>query len=71
MSTTSCPNCQSQNTCRILYGMPFFDEKLQKELDANKVHLGGCEIAEGNPDRYCNDCGVDFNSKTLYSYPKS
>jgi len=63
MSEISCPNCNSTNTCRILYGLAEPTEKLMQDLDAGKVHLGGCIMTNHDPNRHCNDCEVDFDSK--------
>lgn len=68
MSKTICPKCNSQNTCSILYGMVGFDEKLNKDLEAGRVHLGGCEVSGEDPDRHCNDCEIDFDTKAPNIY---
>lgn len=57
-----CPHCGSTNTAPILYGFPAFSPQMVKKLDVGRLHLGGCEIWPGRPDRYCNDCEKDFNT---------
>lgn len=49
-----------------MYGEPALDEKLQAEHDAGRVHFGGCVIGglEDDPNRYCNDCEAEWNTKT-------
>ena len=39
-----------------------FKTQMVKKLDVGRLHLGGCEIWPGRPDRYCNDCEKDFNT---------
>ena len=63
MSYITCPKCNSTNTCRIVYGLMDFTLELEQKLEAGKIYLGGCEITEDDPNRHCNDCGLDFNTK--------
>ncbi len=65
-----CPFCGRTNTARILYGMPLFNDEMQKKLDSGKLRLGGCVIStaeDGNgnrvwigPERFCNNCRREF-----------
>ena len=68
MSKISCPNCNSTNTCRIMYGMPDYTPKLESDLESGKVHLGGCIMTNIDPDRHCNDCEIDFDTKAPNTY---
>lgn len=68
MPTIRCPNCESTNTCRILYGMPAYTDKLDRDLKAGGVHLGGCIISLDDPNRHCNDCEIDFDTKAPNVY---
>ena len=34
--------------------------ELQKDLDDDKVVLGGCRVFENMPNHHCNDCDTDF-----------
>ena len=68
MSKISCPNCASTNTCRIMYGMPDYTDKLEHDLETGKVHLGGCIITDLYPSRHCNDCEIDFDTKAPNIY---
>lgn len=54
-----CPKCGSQNSVRIVYGLPSYE--LFQEAEAGKVKLGGCEIILGNPEFYCTDCEHEWN----------
>jgi len=58
--TVRCPKCKSTNTGKILYGMPDYDEQLNKDLESGKVHLGGCMILGEPPIRRCNNCQNDY-----------
>lgn len=64
----ACPSCGSTNTCRIQYGMPDFTEKLERDVEAGKVHLGGCVVLGGDPNRYCNNCEIDFDTNATSIY---
>lgn len=68
MSKIPCPNCASSNTCRIMYGMPTYTDKLNDDLEAGRIHLGGCILTDNDPNRHCNDCEVDFDSKAPNIY---
>ena len=68
MTKISCPNCASFNTCRIMYGMPYYTNKLERDLETGKVHLGGCVITNLDPDRHCNKCELDFDTKAPNIY---
>lgn len=52
-----CPFCNSKNVAKIIYGMPAFSKKLEKELASGKVILGGCIVSDKAPLFHCNDCG--------------
>ncbi len=62
MSMKACPNCESTNTCQIIYGMPDYTDKLEGELEAGRLHLGGCSVTGLDPNRHCNDCEIDFDT---------
>ena len=67
MSKIICPNCNSNNTCLILYGLVNMDEELFENVEAGKVHLGGCVVSD-YANSHCNDCEVDFdkNAPNIY-----
>jgi len=37
-----CPSCKASSITTILYGYPAFSSKLESELKAGRVVLGGC-----------------------------
>lgn len=75
-----CPRCGSKNVAEILYGMPAYDDELQKKLDEGKIVLGGCCICtadingkqvEVTPSMHCNDCKKDFGKPPILISRKS
>jgi len=54
-----CSKCGSNNSIKIVYGMPSY--KLSLEAEAGKVKLGGCVISLGNPEYFCKDCSHEWN----------
>lgn len=53
-----CPKCKSENLAKILYGLPAFDDKPEKDLEEKKIVLGGCEVDDKH--WHCNNCGTEF-----------
>ena len=53
-----CPNCNSPRLAKILYGLPRFDDKLDKDIKEGRVVLGGCCISDNDPDYKCMDCNA-------------
>jgi len=49
-----CPRCKSKNIIDVVYGYPM--AKTMKEAEQGKIFLGGCEVSEDNPNKYCKDC---------------
>jgi hypothetical protein len=60
--TVACPRCGSPTVAKILYGYPAFSQKLQADLDAGRVVLGGCVVWEGRPDHACTSCRFEFRT---------
>ena len=56
-----CPKCNGKNIAEFLFGLPRFDEELEKEIKENKIVLGGCSTAWDDPKWRCNDCGHRWN----------
>ena len=55
-----CPKCGSNRIAQILYGYPFFSEKLQEDLKAGRTALGGCCITGNDPDWKCLECEAEI-----------
>jgi hypothetical protein len=56
--TDRCPRCGSPSLARILYGFPAFTRRLEEDLDAGRVVLGGCVIGEDQPTLSCGACEI-------------
>lgn len=57
-----CPSCNSPQVAAILYGMPIFSDKLERELDSGRVVLGGCCVWDGMPKWQCVDCHEEWGA---------
>ncbi|QHI70501.1 hypothetical protein [Tichowtungia aerotolerans] len=55
-----CPKCGSDRIASYLFGMPMFDEKLDRDLEAGRIVLGGCCVADDDPRWKCTDCELDI-----------
>lgn len=55
-----CPQCGSRSVARIVYGEPPADAELDAEIRAGRIVLGGCVVAEDQPEHRCLDCGKEF-----------
>jgi hypothetical protein len=55
-----CPKCGGK-VATIFYGMPNFESlQLQKDLEDDKIVLGGCCMMEGGPVWQCVGCDTQF-----------
>ena len=52
----ACPKCSSRKVASILYGLPRFDEELERSIDVGGIVLGGCCIFGEDPTWHCNTC---------------
>ncbi len=56
-----CPRCKSNRVATILWGLPAYDEEMQRKMDSGEIVLGGCCIPPFPPPDYqCLDCGLEF-----------
>jgi hypothetical protein len=53
-----CPKCGHSPVAEILWGMPASSEKLDADLEAGRVTLGGCIVSDDDPAWKCKECGV-------------
>ena len=60
--SSTCPRCGSHKIARIQYGMPAFSQRLEADLAAQRVVLGGCLVWDDQPDRSCSACGLEFGA---------
>lgn len=58
-----CPRCKSKNNVEIVYGYP--SKKALKEAEKGSIHLGGCEVTENDPNRFCKDCLKEFGERSV------
>lgn len=59
-STVKCPKCGKGSFSKLLWGMPAFTEKLQKDIESGKIRLAGCLIDEKPARYYCKFCKNKF-----------
>ena len=57
---TSCPECKDKSVAAILWGMPAFDDELEKGLEEGIIVLGGCCVSEDYAKWHCNACGHEW-----------
>jgi len=60
-----CPKCGSTRVAPILYGMPAFDEEMERQLSNEKLYLGGCCVSDWDPEYHCFACGKDVGSPPI------
>jgi hypothetical protein len=58
--TPACPRCGSSEVAWILRGEPAMSDRLQADLDAHRVILGGCLVWPDQSDHRCRACRLDF-----------
>lgn len=60
-----CPKCGSKRIAPILYGMPAFDEEMERKLNNEELFLGGCCIGDADPEYHCFQCGKDVGTPPI------
>ena len=60
--TMKCPRCGGKDTAPIMYGMPAFDDELERALADHKIVLGGCCISDADPKYHCFQCNKDVGT---------
>ena len=56
-----CPKCSSvKDVIPIEYGYP--GEEMMEEEKTGKIRLGGCCIADDNPEWYCKACQYEWQA---------
>jgi len=53
-----CPVCSSHKVAKIMYGIRAFSRKLERQIDAGEIALGGCCITNDDPRWKCMACGA-------------
>ena len=59
-----CPQYGSWCIAGILYGMPAMNARLERDLEAGRIVLGGCVITDDDPVCECVDCGAQIYGET-------
>lgn len=52
-----CPECGHSPLASILYGLPSFDEALERAMHEGRITIGGCCIGHDDPAWECSHCG--------------
>ena len=60
-----CPKCGTNRIASYLYGMPDMNEKMERNIDAGRVVIGGCCIGDDDPRWQCVECGANIYSEPL------
>lgn len=61
-----CPACgASARIAEIQYGLPAFDEELDRNLQVGSIVLGGCCVSDNMPRWRCGTCGHEWGILTL------
>lgn len=55
-----CLKCEFSSVALILYGMPAYDEELERKLENRLLVLGGCVASYDDPMWQYTGCGKDF-----------
>lgn len=61
MAKNTCPKCGSTNTAENLYGDIELSENILRKEAEGKYRLMGCVVSVDDCERYCNDCGHEFD----------
>ncbi len=59
----TCPKCGSAKVAAILYGLPVFNDDLERAIDAGEIALGGCCIMGDDPLWRCLECKHEFGKR--------
>lgn len=55
-----CQRCGSTKIADIVYGLPAYDEELERYLNDGKIILGGCCFSKDSPQWECCECHAQF-----------
>lgn len=58
MTRIRCPHC-GHETAKIIYGFPVMDDRLQKDMNEQRVYLAGCGKMIPPATRHCFHCDKD------------
>ena len=60
---SKCPSCKATSVAAILYGLPEFSQRLESDLQAGRVVLGGCCVTDDDPTWRCTACDTPIFRK--------
>ena len=63
-----CPQCGQAPLASIFYGMPAFDEKLERKINEGRITLGGCCISDDDPVWECTHCGLKIFRRQMHDF---
>lgn len=63
--TYKCPRCRARAGVDILYGEPTIEAF--EAAERGEIHLGGCVMELGAPDRHCRNCGHEWRKEQRLS----
>lgn len=66
-----CPSCKHDPVSSILYGMPAYDEDMQRKIETGHLVLGGCVVSEDHPSWKCTGCGLEIWRELPLGYEES
>ncbi len=55
-----CPQCSYSQLTEILFGYIQYNEEQMRDVESEKILIGGCMIPEDPPDWCCLRCGTQF-----------
>ena len=56
----TCSACGSKVIAKIVYGLPYFSEEENRQVELGKIVLGGCVRTDDDPTWECVECGRRF-----------
>ena len=65
----SCPKCRSPVIVEIVYGLP--GPELFEAASRGEVELGGCLVADFQPEWACRACGERFGARKRATHEES
>lgn len=53
----SCPACGHQPVASLLFGLPDMSDDLKRDVEQERIVLGGCCVTGDEPAWQCGQCG--------------
>lgn len=51
-----CPKCDGRRVAKYVYGVPKITAELERDVEAERIILGGVTYNKASAQWYCNDC---------------